>query len=353
MASEARPAAMSVTGTAAAIALLYVFRAILWPFVLAFVLAIMIDALVRTIRRLRPGARELTVRLLAGGVVGVLVVISTLVLIRGVSELAVDTPRLVSRLDVELVHASRMVGAPAPLTLERLVARIDMPTLAGHVLARAQDAVAGMVLTEIFLIFILVSKARIVAKVRLAAALGPAEKILSVVRRSLKGVEAYVWIQTVTGLMIAVGSGAVMFAVGLHDVLFWTLVLFMLSYIPVLGTTVGSIAPALFALVQFPTVWPAIAIFTGVQAVSFVVGNFVLPKMQADTQNIDPSMSLIATGIWTILWGIPGAFLAIPLTLALMYQLAQVERLRWLAILISNDGRPFPETEEIPPGRPT
>ena len=55
------------------------------------------------------------------------------------------------------------------------------------------------------------------------------------------------------------------------------------------GVVLGSIGPTLFALVQFPTVVPALVILGGIQAVAFVVGNLVLPKMQADSQNCPPS----------------------------------------------------------------
>lgn len=81
-------------------------------------------------------------------------------------------------------------------------------------------------------------------------------------------------------------------------------------------------------------------IFLGIQAVAFVVGNLVLPRLQATNQNIDPSAGLLALGAWSIVWGLPGAFLAIPLTLALIYQLAGSRRLRWIAVLLSNNGVP-------------
>jgi predicted PurR-regulated permease PerM len=41
-----------------------------------------------------------------------------------------------------------------------------------------------------------------------------------------------------------------------------------------------------------------------------------------------------------LLWGVPGAFLAIPLTVMAMIVFAQFEQTRWAAILISNDGTP-------------
>ncbi len=128
--------------------------------------------------------------------------------------------------------------------------------------------------------------------------------------------------------------------------------IFAVSYIPVIGSLIGSIAPALFALVQFPTVAPALAIFVAIQAIYLVVGNVVVPKMQAASQNIDPVAGILAFSIWSLLWGIPGAILAAPLTFALMLTLAQFEPTRWLAVLISNDGKPAAR-RPILPLRPT
>src|SRR5690606_37463126 len=114
-------------------------------------------------------------------------------------------------------------------------------------------------------------------------------------------------------------------------------------YLPIIGVMIGSIGPTIFALLQFTSPVQAVIVFAAIQAIAFVVGNFILPKMQADTQNIDPTTSLLALGVWSILWGIPGAFLAIPLTLTVMYALAQFPSVHWIAVLMSNDGDPLPK----------
>jgi predicted PurR-regulated permease PerM len=130
--------------------------------------------------------------------------------------------------------------------------------------------------------------------------------------------------------------------VGLDHWLLWAVAMFALSFIPFIGVAVGSIAPALFAILQFPSLWQSVVIFLGIQVVAFIVGNLVWPKLQADQQNLDPSVALLSLGVWSIIWGLPGAFLAVPLTLALIYQLAGSKSLRWIAILLSNDGDPLP-----------
>ena len=146
--------------------------------------------------------------------------------------------------------------------------------------------------------------------------------------------------QTITGIILTSAAVIVMLAVGLNNVLFWTVLFFLLTFIPNIGITIGSILPSLFALVQFPTYWQAIAIFAVTQITATVVGNLIYPRMQAQTQNIDPVVTLLALAFWTVLWGIPGAFLAVPLTLMAMMVFAQFDDTRWVAALLSNDGKP-------------
>jgi AI-2 transport protein TqsA len=353
MAPKASPsAALNLLAAAAALALLYVFRAVMWPFALAVVLAVLIDALERTIVHLWPGASRWTVRVIAGGVVAALLIVSSLVLVHGATEMVAHGPLLLRRLDVLLDQASRTFGLSQRLNLQTLAANVDLRLLAKIMLTQAQDAVSGMVLTALFLAFLLASKHALERKVKIVAAATRSHRMMAVMEQTVRGVEAFIRIQTLVGLMIAVPSGLVMALLGLDNALFWSLALFLLCYIPILGVAIGSLAPALFALVQFPTVWPAVEIFVAVELIAFLVSSLVLPKMQADAENIDPCASLLAMGLWSTLWGVPGAFLAIPLTLALMYQLAQFESLRWLAVFISNDGQPFPDRADALEPRP-
>lgn len=337
---------MSKTGTsflvnfAAASALLYVFRAVLWPFALALVLAILIVSLSDRVVRLLPRARRWMVFAITAVILGGIIVASMAMVVEGASRIVAEMPAMLARID-QLLALIRLPDG-GTLSLEALAQKVELGPLADRLLGSVQDASAGLGLTLIFLFFLLISKPMIEKRVERIVAARGGRGLASVLERSFSGVESYMYVQSVTGLMIAVGSGVVMFAVGLDNALFWSLVIFLFSYLPVLGVLAGSVGPTLFALLQFPSLTPAIAVFVGIQIVSSVVGNLVLPKMQADSQNIDPAASLIAVGMWTVLWGVPGAFLAIPLTLALMYGLAQYDDLRWLAVLISHDGDPTP-----------
>lgn len=334
--------AQTLLAFAAAVALLYVFRAILWPLALALVFVVLIQAMLRAVARLCPWADRRVMMAIAGaGALGLLCVAGLLVLPRTV-ELAGELPLLQERLNRILSTASVQFGLEEPVTVQVLLGDLDIRSVASVVLYSVRSTASGLVLTGIFIIFLLVTWERIHRRILLAAGRG-GRWPTHVLERAIRGVESYLWIQTISGLINAVASALIMFAVGLEHWQFWAIALFILSYIPFLGVAVGSIGPALFAMLQFPSPSQGMIVFLGIQAVAFVVGNVITPKMQATTQNIDPTAGLLAVGAWSILWGMPGAFLAIPLTLVIIYQLSESPNLRWLAILMSHDGDPFPK----------
>ena len=94
---------------------------------------------------------------------------------------------------------------------------------------------------------------------------------------------------------------------------------------------------------QFPTLRPVAGVVLGVGAWQFVIGNFVQPRMTGDSLNLSAVVVLLALAIWGSMWGIVGAFLAAPMTVMLMIVLAQFPSTRWIAILLSADGKPTPD----------
>ena len=99
--------------------------------------------------------------------------------------------------------------------------------------------------------------------------------------------------------------------------------------------------PGIFALVQFAGYGEALIVFGGLFAITFLVGNILLPRMQGDSLNLDPLVVLASLGFWGSILGLPGMFLSTPLTVLMMVILAQFDGSRWIAILLSADGDPL------------
>jgi AI-2 transport protein TqsA len=343
------PWPLILVGVAVSLALLYFLRSILVPFFVALFLVTLIDGLVRALAHRWSAGPRWALITGAGAIIIVLLAVCAVTLGYGATRLAAYAPDIVSRVDTLIGALSQSAGLAQPPRIADLANADWMVSLATPLASGFGDFFAGVTLTALFLGFMLASRGLLARKLEILA--GSEErkaKLLRVLDRISRSAGDYVWVQTVAGAIIAIASGVALYFIGLRDALLWTILIFLLTYIPVLGITIGSIAVALFALVQFPTYWQAIAVFAAIQVVSNLVGNLLLPKMQADKQNLDPTISIFSIALWTLLWGIQGTLLAIPLTVMLMIVFSQFEATRWAAVLISNDGVP----ESSAPGQP-
>jgi AI-2 transport protein TqsA len=337
--------AQILTGTAAALAMLYFLRDIMIPFVIAFVLAVLVNALVRFIQNRWAKAPPWAVATLAGLVIVISAAASIFVLAQGTVQMVGEGPALLKRLDEIAVDLGRSLHLREDLHLGTIVGKVSVPEIAGSIASGVQGFATGLLLMIVYFGFMLAGRQRISRKIEAVAGSSVRSKAInSVAARIAQNIEVYIWVQTITGLMLTAAAVIVMMAVGLDNVMFWAVIFFLLTFIPNIGVTVGSVAPSLFALIQFPTYWQAVTIFVAIQVVATVVGNFIYPRLQAETQNIDPVVTILSLAFWTVLWGLPGAFLAVPLTLMLMMVFTQFSSTRWVAALLSNDGKPVFQT---------
>jgi AI-2 transport protein TqsA len=333
--------AQIVTGIAAAIALLHFLASIIIPFVIAFVLAVLVNALVRFIQNRWPAAPGWAVSLLAGLVVIVTASTGIFIMAEGTAQMVSEGPTLLSRLDEIAVQTGRSLHLHEPLHIASVVGKISVADVARFLLSGMQGLFSGLLLMVVYFGFMLAGRGRIAAKVeKVAGSSSRARTIKTIIGHIAADIETYVWVQTITGVILTASATAVMLVVGLNNLLFWAVVFFLLTFIPNIGVTVGSVAPSMFALIQFPTVWQAITIFVVIQLVATIVGNLIYPRLQAHTQNIDPVATLLSLAFWSWLWGLPGAFLAVPMTLMSMMVFTQFNSTRWVAAMLSNDGEP-------------
>lgn len=320
---------------------------------IAFVLAVLVNALVRFIQNRWAGAPAWVVSLLAGVVVIVTASAGIFVMAQGAAQIVSQGPALLSRLDAILLSIGRSLHLHEPLRITSIIGKVSVADVAGFLLSGMQGLFSGVLLMVVYFGFMLAGRRRIQEKVeRAAGSTSRATTIKATIGRIAADIETYLWVQTITGLILTASATAVMLAVRLDNVIFWAVIFFLLTFIPNIGVTIGSLAPSLFALIQFTTLWQAITIFLVIQAVATIVGNMIYPRMQAHTQNIDPVAALLSLAFWSWLWGLPGAFLAVPMTLMTMMVFSQFPSTRWVAAMLSNDGNPvFRRQGDLPPSK--
>jgi AI-2 transport protein TqsA len=337
----------------AAGATLYWLRGIFTPLALAVFLAIMVDGFSRVLLKRAKGLPRRAALPMAVVISIILFGGTTFVIAETAAGFAGQVAAYAPRLNGLLARVAGLFGLQIPPTIDQLVQQLNPTRYIGDVARAVQDFTSTAFFVLIYLGFILASRRGFERKiVGLFPGREERQQAVEAFHRIRDGVEQYLWVQTVTGLMIAVASWIAMLAVGLDNALFWAFLIFIASYIPVVGGLVGILAPPVFALLQFETFWQAITLLAVLEVIQFVVGNVILPRMQGRSLNIDPVVVLLALAFWGAIWGLTGAFLSTPLTVMLMVILAQFPGSRWIAVLLSADGEPDRLRERPPAESP-
>ena len=328
---------------------LYLMAAILTPLALAMFLAVMIDGFARVLRHRLPHLSKKAALPLAL-VISILLFGGTAFFVaENATGFATQLVAYGPKLDAVIAQVAAAVKVKSPPTVLSIIRGLDATKYLGLAARAVQDFASTALFVLVYLAFILASRK---GWERKAIGLFPQreERQDAVVAflRIRDGVERYLWVQTVTGLMVAGLSWIAMAAVGLHDSVFWAFLIFLAVYIPVAGGVFAGVAPPLFALVQFPGYGQAIILFVVLQAVGIVIGNVVYPRMQGRSLNLDPVMVLLALAFWSAIWGVTGAFLSTPLTVMAMVILAQFDGSRWIAVILSADGDPQQLKNKMP-----
>ncbi|HQN50067.1 MAG TPA: AI-2E family transporter [Phenylobacterium sp.] len=322
-------------------AALYALADIVTPPAMALFLAIVIEGFARVLERRVTWISKRTALPIAIVLSILLFGAAVFVVADNATTFATQLITYLPKLNALIAKVSVLAHLDVAPTLDELINRLNPSKYLGDVAKGFQNFASNAVFILIYLGFILASRRSFERKlVSLFGGRARRHEAMEAFLRIRDGVEQYLWVQTVTGLMIAVASWAVMVVVGLDNAVFWAFLIFIASYIPIIGGAIGILAPPLFALVQFETLWQAAVLLGVLQSIQFVVGNVILPRMQGDSLNIDPVAVLLALAFWGAIWGVPGMFLSTPLTVIAMVVCAQFEGSRWVAVLLSADGAP-------------
>jgi len=126
----------------------------------------------------------------------------------------------------------------------------------------------------------------------------------------------------------------------------WGVIAFVLNFIPFIGSFIATLLPTLFAAAQFESVYAALVVFIGLNLLQFVIGSYIEPRVAGTAVSVSPFMVLFAVFFWGLLWGIAGAFIGVPIVIALATICAGHPSTRLFAVLLSAGGSTRVETDQ-------
>ena len=338
-----------VMATIATFFAMWALRHILEPFVLAVFLLLMVDGLARLLKNRIPGVSGAVALPAAIVLIVAVFAFSIWMIANTASDFLSQSGDYTNKLNALLERGSQSFGMSVTPTVDQLIHRLNPASYVGRIAQVLKGVGEGSVFVLIYFGFLIASRQGFAQKSEALFGDDPGERNEAnrVFDRIRKGVESYIWVQTVVGVIISGLSAVLMFTMGLQHVMFWTFIIFLANYIPAIGAAIGVLFPPLYALVQFPELWKAVVMLVGLEAIHFAISHVVQPRMQGKNLNLDPIVVLLALAFWGAIWGLTGAFLSTPLTVMAMAILAEFRGGRPVAVLLSSDGRPYAQDSSI------
>jgi len=225
-------------------------------------------------------------------------------------------------------------------TLRReLVAQIDVQKFIGQMFASVSSIIVGIELVLLYAGFMLWEHRMLLAK--LAKLSDPRDfarmrKVFDLVNVRIG---SYLAVKTFLGMLLGALSWIAMAFVGLEFAAFWSVLIALLNFIPYFGAALGIAFAVAMAIVQFASPGAVLAVMLPLVAIHVFVEYFLNSYLMGKSLDLGPLAILASLTIWSELWGIPGAFLAIPITALMRIVFAEFASTRPIAVLLSGNGR--------------
>ncbi|MDG1476929.1 MAG: AI-2E family transporter [Vicingaceae bacterium] len=154
-----------------------------------------------------------------------------------------------------------------------------------------------------------------------------------------KSIANYIGIKTLVSFTTGVISYIALLFIGIDSPLFWAFLIFILNFIPTIGSMIATLFPAVFCLLQFGEFTPSLLVFFIVGSIQVVIGNVLEPKIMGNTLNISPLVAITSLLVWGTIWGVTGMLLSIPITVCIVIVCSHFENTKAVAILLSEKGK--------------
>ena len=144
----------------------------------------------------------------------------------------------------------------------------------------------------------------------------------------------YMLVRTQMSALTGLFVGLFAWIAGLQFAVEWGVIAFALNYIPFIGSFVATLLPTLIAMTQFQSWQAVVLLFACLNIIQFVIGSYIEPRVSGNVLAMSPLVVLFAILFWTFLWGLLGAFIGVPIAIAVLSFCEQHPSSRWIAELL-------------------
>jgi len=320
-------------------------QTVILPVVVAIMLTYVLVGATKALRRLPVIGRlpALMSYLLALAIFGLALVAISLVAVsnlRAIAQAELAYEEDVLRVLGQVLSFFGLANAPTWDNLRTLaLERLDMAEISLDLLSAIASAGGYTVLVSTYVVFMVIERPALIGKVNLILPEGSGRgAALDIFRRINDQIVTYLSTKTLVNVIIGALSWVIMWIVGIDNAVFWAFMIGIFNYIPYVGSIIAVAVVITYTAFAYGSLQLTLMALVLLTAAQVYVGNWMEPRLMSRTMNLSPLAVLLALVLWSSLWGVPGAIIAVPMTSILMIVLAAFGSTRPVAILASRDG---------------
>ena len=245
---------------------------------------------------------------------------------------------LTTRLEnLSFVDMSEFEGQSLP---QLLTTWLDIPSFLTSIASSLTSILASGGLILIYIGFLFLEQGHFTNKITaLVADPNKEQDANKIINRIRDDIQKYITIKVITSSLTGILSYIILRIADVDFAGVWGLLIFLLNFIPTIGSIIATIFPALIALAQSDGYTLFLVVLFGIGALQVCIGNILEPRLMGSSFNLSPIIILLNLALWGYIWGIPGMFLCVPFLIIVTIILSYFPQTRPMAIILSSDGR--------------
>ncbi|ALO45911.1 AI-2E family transporter [Pseudohongiella spirulinae] len=178
---------------------------------------------------------------------------------------------------------------------------------------------------------------------KLSALVGNPERekrVRRIIEKVRADIQKYITIKLFTSALTGTLSYLILRLLGVNFPEVWGVLIFLLNFIPTVGSIIATIFPALIALAQSTDgIYLSLTVLILIGALQVTIGNIIEPRLMGTSLNLSPVVILFNLALWGYIWGVAGMFLCVPFLIITTIVLSHFPKTRPVAILLSSNGQ--------------
>ena len=209
-------------------------------------------------------------------------------------------------------QAASAVGGPAGKAPEVVVQ--SGPSLSSRLFGTTQRIAAGLLEIFILLYFLLAGGDLFLQKlIKVLPNVNDKVKAVDIARATEATVSAYLTTTLLVNLVEGAMVALVLWLLGMPNVVLWGVLVFFLEFVPYLGAAAAVVVLSVAGLTTFDQLGRALLVPGSFLAINMLQANLVTPLLLGHRLTLNPVAIFTGLAFFYWIWGVPGAFVAVPL----------------------------------------